>query len=508
MKMENTVFKDFTEQEFSEEILKGLINSIVEFMKEKNIDLNSIVNLSNDNKIKFYHKINDILEYITIHIFNNNCLEELIKDFDENFNNSISEKELVKVKNEKYFIKKKDEIKDLILEIADVFELITNIKYINEHKEILFKLNSKEFNDEPNNELNQKFGNSINYIISYLSRSYENLNDINQTMKNLNDSLCKANSNLTKAQLIKDLDDSLCKDNSNKTMKDLNDSICKAKELNDINQKIKNLYDSLSKDNSNQTMKDLNNSVCKIENFVQNDLLDKAQPAVENFVRKQDKGIESEIKELNDINQTMKDLNDLLCKDNSNQTMKDLNNSFCKANSAVEDLVMTKEIVNEIKELNNLNNTEEEILKKLLSFLKSDSQIDEQNKFDKNNIPNLEKILQCSSDKKKLNNNKIKLLRDELDKIKFNLLKNEEHQGLIKKYECGEIIKELNNKVYQKPFDELNDIRYQNEIRRIVNIYNNSSKELHDQIEVFNKMKYFIELGKDNQPFQTVFDAK
>tara|TARA_A100001015_G_scaffold310742_1_gene412707 strand:+ start:5553 stop:7028 length:1476 start_codon:yes stop_codon:yes gene_type:complete len=491
MKMENTVFKDFTEQKFSEEILKGLINSIVEFMKEKNIDLNSIVDLSNDIKINFYDKLKNILEYITIHIFNNNCLEELIKDFIKNFNNSISEKELVKVKNEKYFIKKKDEIKDLILEIHDVFKLITNFEYINEHKEILF-------NDEPNDESNQKFGYSLNYVISDLSRSCENLND----------SLCKVNSNLTKDQLIKDLDDSLCKDNFNKTMKDLNDSICKAKELNDINQKIKNLCDPLSKDNSNQTMKDLNNSVCKIENFIQNDLLDKAQPAVENFIRKQDKGIESEIKELSDINQTMKDLNDLLCKDNSNQTMKDLNNSFCKANSAIEDLVMTKEIVNEIKELNNLNNTEEEILKKLLSFLKSDSQIDEQNKFNKNNIPNLEKILQCSSDKKKLNNNKIKLLREELDKIKFNLLKNEEHQGLIKKYECGEIIKELNNKVYQKPFDELNDIRYQNEIRRIVNIYNNSSKELHDQIEVFNKMKYFIELGKDNQPFQTVFDAK
>lgn len=323
MKMENTVFKDFTEQEFSEEILKGLIISIVEFMKEKNIDSNSIVDLSNDTKIKLYHKLNDILEYITIHIFKNNYLEELIKDYVENFNNSISEIELVKVKNEKYFIKKKDEIKDLILKIADVFELITNFKYINEHKEILF-------NDEPNDELNQKFGNSLVYVISYLSRLCENLNGINQIKKNLNDLLCKVKPNLTKAQLIKDLDDSFCKDNSNKTMKDLNDSIC----------------------------------------------------------------------------------------------------------------------------------------------------------------------------------NKIKLVRDELDKIKFNLLKDEEHQRLIKEYGCAEIIKELNNKVYQKPFDELNDIIYQNEIRRIVNIYNNSSKELHDQIEVFNKMKYFIELGKDNQPFQTVFDAK
>ena len=156
MKMENTVFKDFTEQEFSEEILKGLIISIVEFMKEKNIESNSIFDLSNDTKIKFYHKLNDILEYITIHIFNNNYLEELIKDYFENFNNSISEIELVKVKNEKYFIKKKDEIKDLILEIADVFELITNFKYINEHKETFFELNSKEFNDESNDELNQK----------------------------------------------------------------------------------------------------------------------------------------------------------------------------------------------------------------------------------------------------------------------------------------------------------------------------------------------------------------
>lgn len=307
MKMENTVFKDFTEQEFSEEILKGLIISIVEFMKEKNIDSNSIVDLSNDTKIKLYHKLNDILEYITIHIFKNNYLEELIKDYVENFNNSISEIELVKVKNEKYFIKKKDEIKDLILKIADVFELITNFKYINEHKEILF-------NDEPNDELNQKFGNSLDYVISYLSRLCENLNGINQIKKNLKDLLCKLNSNLTKAQLIKDLDDSFC--------------------------------------------------------------------------------------------------------------------------------------------------------------------------------------------------NKIKLVQDELDKKKFDLLKNEEHQRLIKEYGCAEIIKELNNKVYQKPFDELNDIIYQNEIRRIVNIYNNSSKEIHDQIEVFNKMKYFIESGKDNQPFQTVFDAK
>lgn len=316
--MENTVFKDFTEQEFSEEILKGLINSIVEFMKEKNIESNSIFDLSNDTKIKFYHKLNDLLEYITIHIFKNNYLEELIKDYFENFNNSISEIELVKVKNEKYFIKKKDEIKDLILELddelADVFELITNFKYINEHKEILFKLNSKEFNDESNDELNQKFGNSLDYVISYLSRSCENLNGINQIKKNLKDLLCKLNSNLTKAQLIKDLDDSFC--------------------------------------------------------------------------------------------------------------------------------------------------------------------------------------------------NKIKLVRDELDKKKFDLLKNEEHQRLIKEYGCAEIIKELNNEVYQKPFDELNDIIYQNEIRRIVNIYNNSSKELGDQIEVLNKMTYFIESGKDNQPFQTVFDAK
>jgi len=374
--MENVVFKDFTEQEFSEEIFKDLINNIVKFMKEKNIDLDHVGNLSNDTKIKFYDKLKNILEHISLHIFNDNYLEELIKDFVENFNNSISERELVKVKNEKYFIKKKDEIKNIILEIHDVFEFVNNFKYIYEHKETFFELNSKELKDESKdkskNELNQKFKNSLNYVISYLSRSCEHLNDMNQTIKKLNDSLCET------------------------------DSVLK------------------------------------------------------NIVRKQ-------------------------------------------------------EIVDEIKQLKEKNITQEDIMDKLIIFLNSDSQIDEKNKFNKNDVPNLRKISQDTIDKVKLNNDKIKLLEDELHKMAKQLFDSctIEQQELIKKYRSGEINnEELYNKVYQKPFDEPNDIRYQNEIRRIVNIYNNSSKELEDQIKVFNKMKYFIDFGKNNQSYQTVFDAK
>ena len=127
-------------------------------------------------------------------------------------------------------------------------------------------------------------------------------------------------------------------------------------------------------------------------------------------------------------------------------------------------------------------------------------------KFKKNDLLETELKLQTeyetiSSDKKEEEVKKIfKSLNNIQDiinlknfKYKYNYLDNTKFKKL---YNLIDVL------------SELNDIRYQNEIRRIVNIYNNSSKELHDQIEVFNKMKYFIELGKDNQPFQTVFDAK
>lgn len=346
-----------SKEEMSENIINDMIGKIVNFVKEKNIDLNHIHDVSEEDKKELIQKFNDLFEYLASYLFDDKLKDEMNDGLIEEFKDTISEKELIEVTNEKSFIKMKESIQNLMDDSQDFFDFISKFKYVHENKDLILKSETEDSNEE--------FKNSLHYVFSYLKKKNDDMNSLNETMKDLNNSLST-----------------------------------------------------------------------------------KVSPVLENMVRRQE--IE---KELSDLKKSLD---------------------------------------------TNLGKLEE--MNKLLSSL------DLNNNIKVDNIRNL--VLNLYSDTKQINTKRSNLL-NELEEIaneSFNLCTSDQ-QDLIKKLRLGEITQEeFNEKAYQKPLDEIDDLRYQDEIRRIIEIYNNSSETNEDKKEVVTMMTNFIDSTKSNNPFQTVFD--
>lgn len=334
-----------SKENFSEEKTKDLFDKIVDFVKEKNIDINHINDLSDDDKNELIQKFNDVFEYLASYLLDDKLKDEINDGFTEEFNDTISEQELIEVKNKKYFIKKQESIQSLINDTQEFVEFIFKFEYVYKHKELIF--------DFDNELSNKELKNNLNYIFVYLKKKNDDINDLNKSMKDLNDSLSKVS------------------------------------------------------------------------------------PVLKNIVRR-------------------------------------------------------SEINNEIKDLNNLYLTKKEEFNKKVNYLKNikNSQI----LVTKDQI--IEEPVELFNEMNIIHD-KINLLCKELDKIVIESFDqcNDDQKNLIEKLRSGEITQEeFDEKAYQKPLDESDDLKYQDEIRRIIEIYNNSSKTNEDKNEILIKMNNFIDL--------------
>lgn len=346
-----------SKEEFSEKIINDMIGNIVNFVKEKNIDLNHIHDAPDDDKKKIIQKFNDLFDYLACYLFDNKLKDEMNDGFIEEFKDTISEEKLSKVTNEKSFIKMKESIHNLINDSQDFLDFISQFKYVHKNKDLIFKSETEDSNEE--------LKNSLHYVLSYLKKKNDDMNGLNETMKDFNTSLSKVSpvlENMVRRQEIE-------------------------KELSDLKKSLDTKYVELEEINKSLSFLDFNEKI-KVKN-IKNRALD---------------------------------------------------------------------LINEIRQINNKRSN-------LLNELEE--------------IAN-ESFNRCTSDQ----------------------------QELIKKYRSGEITKEeFNDKAYQKPVDEIDDLRYQDEIRKIIEVYNNSLKTNNDKKEILSKMNNFIHFTKSNKPFQTIFDA-
>ncbi len=347
-----------SKEEMSEKIINDMIGKIGNFVKEKNIDLNHIHDISEEDKKELIQKFNDLFEYLASYLFDDKLKDEMNDGFIEEFKYTLSEEKLNKVRNEKSFRDMKKSIQNLMDDSQDFLDFISQFKYVYEHKDLIFKSETEDSNEE------LKY--SLHYVLSYLKKKNDDMNGLNETMKDLNNSLST-----------------------------------------------------------------------------------KVSPVLENMVRRQE--IE---KELSDLKKSL-----------------DTN-------------------LEELEEMNKLLNS-----------------LDPNDNIKVENMKNL--VLNLYSDTKQINTKRSNLL-NELEEIaneSFNLC-TPDQQELIKKYRSGEITKEeFNEKAYQKPVDGIDDLRYQDEIRRIIEIYNNSSETKEDKKKILTMMTNFISSMKGDKPFQTVFDA-
>lgn len=347
-----------SKEEMSEKIINDMISKIVNFVKEKNIDLNHIHDVSEEDKKELIQKFNDLFEYLASYLFDDKLKDEMNDGFIEEFKYTVSEEKLSKVTNEKSFIKMKKSIQNLMDDSQDFLDFISQFKYVYKHKDLIFKSETEDSNEE--------FKNSLHYVLSYLKKKNDDMNGLNETMKDLNNSLST-----------------------------------------------------------------------------------KVSPVLENMVRKQE--IEMELSDL--------------------------------------------------KKSLDTNKVELEKINKSLSSL------DFNEKIKVKNMKN--RVLDLVNESSQINTKRSNLL-NELEEIaneSFNRCTTEQKE-LIEKYRSGEITKEeFNEKVYQKPVDEIDDLRYQDEIRRIIEIYNNSSETKEDKKNVVTMMTNFINSMKGDKPFLTVFDA-
>ena len=308
-------------EELSEDILYEKVNNIHKFLSENNI--NNI--LTSEQKDEFSQMFNDLLDYLSLYILDDETTSEILKSIDNEFDDDIVSETFYFINNMKDFIRKKESIENSINEKEELSELFKKFKYVHQQKDQIF---------EPDNELK----NNLDFILQYIKRKNDDMNGLNETMKDLNTSLTNAS-------------------------------------------------------------------------FV-----------LKNMVRRQE--IE---KELSDLNKSL---------DN-----KDL-------------------ILNLSNELTNITTKRSNLLNKL----------------------------------------------DELTKQSFNRCTLEQKE-LIEKYSSGEITQEeFNKKVYQKPLDEKDDIRYKDEFTRIIEIYNNSSKTESDKKEIVTKMDDFIKSIQIDDTLITVFN--
>lgn len=171
-----------SKEDFSDKVINDLMNKITDFLEEKNIEMNQIYGLHEGDKILFIQKFNDVINYLSTYIINNEHINDLLKIFQEDFDDEISiDKSLIK--NRKKFMSKKESIKNLIDEEEELLQFLNKFKYVYENKDLIFKSEIEDSNDE--------LKNSLNYVLSYLKKKNDDMNILNNTMKNLNNSLSK-----------------------------------------------------------------------------------------------------------------------------------------------------------------------------------------------------------------------------------------------------------------------------------------------------------------------------
>ena len=169
-----------SKEQFSNEKIEELIDKFVEFIKEKNIDLNHVLELSEDDKNELIQKFNDLFEYLAYFVFNDKLKDEMNDELIEEFKYTISEEELSKVTNKKSFIKMKESIQSIMEDedSQDFFDFISKFKYVNEYKELIFKSKTEDLNEE--------LKSNLNYVVSYLKKKNDDMNVLNKT---INDSI-------------------------------------------------------------------------------------------------------------------------------------------------------------------------------------------------------------------------------------------------------------------------------------------------------------------------------
>lgn len=170
-----------SKEDFSDKVINDLINKITDFLEEKNIEMNQIHGLHEGDKNLFIQKFNDVINYLSTYIINNEHINDLLKFFQEDFDDEISiDKSLIK--NRKKFMSKKESIKNLIDEEEELLQFLNKFKYIYENKDLIFKSEIEDSNDE--------LKNSFNYVFSYMKKKNDDMNVMDKTVKDFNNSLC------------------------------------------------------------------------------------------------------------------------------------------------------------------------------------------------------------------------------------------------------------------------------------------------------------------------------
>lgn len=164
-------------EELSEDILYEKVNNIHKFLSENNID--NI--LTSEQKDEFSQMFNDLLDYLSLYILDNETTSEILKSIDNEFDDDIVSETFYFIENMKDFIRKKESIEILINEKQDLSELLKKFKYVYQQKDQIF---------EPDNELK----NNLDFILQYIKRKNDDMNGLNETMNGLNNSLKKLTS--------------------------------------------------------------------------------------------------------------------------------------------------------------------------------------------------------------------------------------------------------------------------------------------------------------------------
>ena len=164
-------------EELSEDILYEKVNNIHKFLSENNI--NNI--LTSEQKDEFSQMFNDLLDYLSLYILDDETTSEILKSIDNEFDDDIVSETFYFIENMKDFIRKKESIEILINEKQDLSELLKKFKYVYQQKDQIF---------EPDNELK----NNLDFILQYIKRKNDDMNGLNETMNGLNNSLKKLTS--------------------------------------------------------------------------------------------------------------------------------------------------------------------------------------------------------------------------------------------------------------------------------------------------------------------------
>ena len=251
-----------SKEKISENIINDIIGNIVNFVKERNIDLNHIHDISEEDKKDLIQKFNDLFEYLASFLFDDKLKDEMNDGFIEEFKYTISEEKLSKIRNKKSFIKMKESIQNLMNDSQDFLDFISKFKHVYENKDLIFKSEIEDSNEE--------LKNSLNYVLSYLNKKNDDMNILNNTMKNLNNSLSKISpllENIVRRQEIE------------KELSDLKKSLdTKYGELEQIKKLISSL-DYIEKNKKVETIKnvsDLANEMTQI-NTKRSNLLNELQ---------------------------------------------------------------------------------------------------------------------------------------------------------------------------------------------------------------------------------------